>query len=170
MHGKMVMAARETRHKPSLTLRLLRLAGALWTSPNTMIGLLPGLCCLPFGARMQWRGADLALTFVRVPWRGAGGAITFGNVILCTGDELDTLCHTYAHRAGHGAEPLVSLAAHERAHVYQYMLLGPLFLPLYALGGGVSARNPFERAADRYARDGGVAWWPWIKAGSAPPG
>jgi len=53
----------------------------------------------------------------------------------------------------------VSLADHERAHVYQYMLLGPLFLPLYLLCGGVSVRNPFERAADRYAQSG-RGWWP----------
>ena len=40
------------------------------------------------------------------------------------------------------------------------MALGPLFLPLYLLCGGVSVRNRFERAADRYARDG-RGWWPW---------
>ena len=149
-------------------MRTLRFAGMLWTSPNTALGLLAGLCCLMAGAKLRWRGDELALTFVRVPWRG-GGALTLGNVILYTGEELDTPCLTYAHRAGRGVQAPVSLAAHERAHVYQYMLLGPLFLPLYLLCGGVSVRNPFERAADRYARDGGAAWWPWLKAGSAPP-
>ncbi|MEV8518227.1 hypothetical protein ABZR86_00350 [Dyella marensis] len=150
----------------------LRLAGAAWTLPNTLLGLLAGLACLCFGARVRWRRDELALTFIRVrrPGRG-GGALTLGNVILYTGDELDTPCLTYAHRAGHGVELPISLAAHERAHVYQYMLLGPLFLPLYLLCGGVSARNPFERAADRYARDGGAAWWPWpLRAGSGSPG
>ena len=67
---------------------------------------------------------------------------------------------TYAHRAGHGDEPEIMLADHERAHVYQYMVLGPLFLPLYLLCGGISVRNRFERAADRYARSG-RDWWPW---------
>jgi len=38
--------------------------------------------------------------------------------------------------------------------------LGPLFLPLYLLHGGVSVRNRFERAADRYALCG-KGWWPW---------
>jgi hypothetical protein len=167
----MVMAVPETRRGPGVALRLLQCAAALWTAPNTLLGLAAGLCCLPFGARVRWRRSELALTFRCVPWPGAGGAITFGNVILHTGRELDALCLTYAHRAGLGAEPPVSLAAHERAHVYQYMLLGPLFLPLYLLCGGVSARNPFERAADRYARHGGAAWWPWrFRAGSAPPG
>ena len=49
---------------------------------------------------------------------------------------------------------------HERAHVYQYMALCPLFLPLYFLCGGISVRNRFERAADRYAQTG-RGWWPW---------
>ena len=152
-------------------LRTLRFAGMLWTSPNTLLGLLAGLVCLCFGAHVHWRSSELALAFVRVRWPGrGGGALTLGNVILYTGEELDTPCLTYAHRAGRGAEPPVSLAAHERAHVYQYILLGPLFLPLYLLCGGVSVRNPFERAADRYAHGGGLAWWPWFKAGSAPPG
>jgi hypothetical protein len=75
---------------------------------------------------------------------------------------MDRRCNTYAHDAGHGPEPQIVLADHERAHVYQYMALGVLFLPLYALGGGVSARNPFERAADRYARTG-RGWWPWTR-------
>jgi hypothetical protein len=83
-------------------------------------------------------------------------------VILHTGETMDRRCNTYAHDAGHGPEPQIVLADHERAHVYQYMALGVLFLPLYALGGGVSARNPFERAADRYARTG-RGWWPWTR-------
>ncbi len=165
----MVMAGPETRCGAGAALRALQCAAAAWTAPNTLLGLLAGLCCLPFGARARWRREDLALVFLQVPWRGAGGAITFGNVILHTGGEPDGLCLTYAHRAGFGAEPLVSLAAHERAHVYQYMLLGPLFLPVYLLCGGVSARNPLERAADRYARHGGADWWPWrFRAGNAP--
>ena len=49
---------------------------------------------------------------------------------------------------------------HERAHVYQAMALGVFFLPLYFLYGGISARNRFEQAADRYAETG-RGWWPW---------
>ena len=152
-------------------MRVLQAAAAAWTSPNTLLGLIAGFCCCCLGARVRWRREELALTFTRVRWPGRGGALTLGNVILYTGEALDTPCLTYAHRAGHGAERPISLAAHERAHVYQYMLLGPLFLPLYLLCGGVSVRNPFERAADRYARDGGAAWWPWpLRAGSGSPG
>ncbi|VXB54667.1 conserved hypothetical protein [Luteimonas sp. 9C] len=134
-------------------------SGAIWTAPNTLIGLLGGLAGLPFGAQCRWRRDDLALVFDRWPW-GPGGAITFGNTILHTGHSLDVRCTTYAHRAGWCDDAPVQLADHERAHVYQYMVLGPLFLPAYLLFGGVSVRNRFERAADRYALTG-RGWWPW---------
>jgi hypothetical protein len=134
--------------------------GALWTLPNTLLGLLAGGAGLALGARVQWRAGERALAFGRMPWFRAG-ALTLGNVILHTGDSLDVGCPTYAHRAGLAFEPCVSLARHERAHVYQYMLLGPLFLPLYLLCGGASVHNPLERAADRYAMDAG-GWWPVV--------
>lgn len=143
---------------PKLSRGVLAL-GMLWTSPNSVIGLLIALIGLAFGARLRWQGCERALVVRRWPW-GRGGALTLGNVIVHSGERLDVPCLTYAHRAGRGVEPLVSLADHERAHVYQYMLLGPLFLPLYLLCGGVSVRNPFERAADRYALHG-HGWWPW---------
>ena len=143
-------------------MRLLIALGGLWTLPNTAIGLLLGAIGLPFGAHAHWRRRDLALVFHRWPW-GPGGAITFGNVILHTGDNLDSPCVTYAHRAGHGDEPAIMLADHERAHVYQYLVLGPLFLPLYLVFGGISVRNRFERAADRYARTG-HGWWPFSES------
>ena len=131
----------------------------MWTSPNTVIGLIGGLAGLCAGARVSWRARDRALVFAQWPW-GPGGAITLGNVILHTGQDLGVLCTTYAHRAGRACEPMVRLDDHERAHVFQYMVLGPLFLPLYLWCGGVSARNRFERAADRYAASG-RGWWPW---------
>ena len=143
----------------ALGLQLLRWLGVCWTLPNSAIGLLAGLVGTPFGARPHWRRRDLAIAFERWPW-GPGGAITFGNVILHTGASLDCECHTYAHRAGRCIESPVQLADHERAHVYQYMVLGPLFLPVYLLCGGIGVRNRFERAADRYALTG-RGWWPW---------
>ena len=139
----------------------LRTLGILWTLPNTLIGLIGGSVGLLFGASARFSNRDFALVFHRWPW-GPGGAITFGNVILHTGDDLDSPCVTYAHRAGHGDEAPIVLADHERAHVYQYLALGPLFLPLYLLSGGISVRNRFERAADRYASTG-RGWWPWSR-------
>ena len=111
------------------------------------------------GARVTWRGRERALVFQRYPW-GPGGALTLGNTILHTGESLDGRCRTYAHRAGLCVEPEVGLADHERAHVYQYLVLGPFFLPVYFASGGIGVRNRFERAADRYARTG-AGWWPW---------
>ena len=137
----------------------LILLGALWTLPNTIAGLLAGVAGVVFGAHAHWRERELAVVFHRWPW-GPGGALTLGNVILHTGNTLDGACHTYAHRAGLCQESPVLLADHERAHVYQYMVLGPLFLPVYVLCGGVSVRNRFERAADRYDMTG-RGWWPW---------
>ena len=131
--------------------------GVLWTLPNTLLGLIAGLALLPFGARLHF--AEGALAFKRVP--GARGALVLGCVIMHGGEHLDTICRTYGARCG-DAPPgqCVRIGDHERAHVYQYLLFGPLFLPLYFLCGGVSARNPFEQAADRYALTG-RAWYPF---------
>ena len=52
------------------------------------------------------------------------------------------------------------IGSHERAHVYQTMAFGVLFLPLYFLHGGISHKNRFEQAADRYARTGS-GWRPY---------
>jgi hypothetical protein len=141
-----------------LVLRVLQVLGALWTSPNTLIGLAAGTAGMLAGARPSWNARDCAIVFREFPW-GPGGAITLGNVILHTGPVLDVPCRTYAHQAGHASEPVIGLHDHERAHVYQYLVLGPLYLPVYLLCGGVSARNPFERAADVYALHG-RGWWP----------
>jgi hypothetical protein len=138
---------------------MARVLGVLWTLPNTLLGVVAGAAGLAFGAHVHLRRRELALVFHRMPW-GPGGALTLGNVILHTGESLDAPCTTYAHRAGHAIEPPIVLADHERAHVLQYMALGPLFLPLYFACGGIGVRNRFERAADRYARSG-HGWWPW---------
>ena len=137
---------------------IAHMLGVVWAVPNTLVGLLAGAVGMPFGARAEWSRRDLAVVFHRWPW-GPGGAITFGNAILHTGDTLESECITYEHRAGRAQHPRIRLGDHERAHVYQYMVLGPLFLPVYLVCGGVSVRNPFERAADRYALTG-KGWWP----------
>lgn len=132
--------------------------GAAWASPWTLVGMLAGVAGMPAGAAPRFSRRECAIVFHRWPW-GPGGAMTLGNVILATGDDLDLRCATYEHRAGRCSHPAVRLGDHERAHVYQYMLLGPLFVPVYFLCGGISVRNPFERAADRYAMHG-HGWWP----------
>jgi hypothetical protein len=134
--------------------RAASLAGKLWTLPNTLLGLLLGLPFVLSGARIQRR--DNALVFLRLPI--GRGAIVFGNVILASVDSLDVKARCYS------GDAFVRLGDHERAHTYQYEVLGPLFLPMYLLlgwwrGGVISARNPFEAAADRYAQFG-RGWWP----------
>ena len=142
---------------------MLGTLGVLWTLPNTVLGLIAGMAALAFGARVHVSARECAVVFDRMPW-GPGGALTLGNTILHTGDTLDTPCVTYAHRAGHRQEAHIVLANHERAHVFQYMALGPLFLPAYWVCGGIHVRNRFERAADRYALSG-QGWWPWSGSG-----
>lgn len=154
-----MIASRAVLASLPATVRVVQAFGIAWALPYTMIGAALGVAGLGFGAHAHLRRRDLALVFHDWPW-GPGGAMTLGNVILHTGDSLEASCITYAHRAGHGDEPAIVLADHERAHVYQYMALGPLFVPLYLLCGGASVHNRFERAADRYARDG-HGWWPW---------
>lgn len=139
--------------------------GAAWTSPNTLLGLMAGLAGVASGARWHWSRRELALVFNAMRW-GPGGALTLGNIILHTGDSLDTYCVTYAHRAGRVEAPII-LADHERAHVFQYMALGPLFLPLYLICGGIRASNRFEYSADRYAHTG-RGWWPWARDARRP--
>ncbi|MCI1730772.1 MAG: hypothetical protein LKM32_15770 [Chiayiivirga sp.] len=139
---------------------ILLLVGAIWTAPNTLLGVLVGSLGLLRGSRCAVR--DGALAFLDYPW-GPRGALTLGQVILVRGTHLDARFCTYADRAAgkrEGTVNTVRLGDHEFAHVCQYLLFGPLFLPLYLMCGGISARNPFERAADRYALGQGD-WWPW---------
>ncbi len=137
-------------------LGLVQGMGVVWASPYTLAGLVAGTAALAFGARAKF--SDGALVFHHVPF-GPGGALTLGNVILHTGKSLDEIAPTYACRA-HRGNDCVRIGDHERAHVYQYLVLGPLFVPLYFAFGGVSASNRFEQAADRYAMTG-RGWWPW---------
>jgi hypothetical protein len=139
--------------------RALCVLGVAWAAPNTAIGLLLGAAAMSRGARPRLRTRDLALVFHGVPW-GPGGALTIGNVILHTGHDLDERCYTYARAAGEATDAPIGMGDHERAHVLQYMVLGPLFLPLHLACGGVRGSNRFERAADRYAMSG-HGWWPW---------
>src|SRR6185436_18200202 len=106
---------------------LAQVFGALWTLPNTLAGLVAGLAAMAGGAKPEI--AHAALVFHRVPF-GPGGALTLGQVILHTGDSLEGTARTYWCRQ-HGGDVCVRLEDHERAHVYQYLALGPFFLLLY---------------------------------------
>jgi hypothetical protein len=114
---------------------MARVAGFVWTLPNTMVGLVVGLCT--FQRPRISRGV---LLFDRRP-RGVSAllrrlrrtAMTVGFVVIA-------------------AEPVHGeLLEHELRHVRQYCVWGPLFLVVY---GGLYLRygydrHPFERAAAR---------------------
>ncbi len=133
-----------------LVIFFLDLAGKIWASPNTALGLAAGGLSVPFGARPTL--GHNAIQFTGVPWPGKG-ALTLGNVILYNDINPSDFVARYDQTA------LVMIGLHEEAHTYQYQVLGPLFLPVYFLSGGISADNPFENAADNYAQGTG-GWWP----------
>ena len=130
--------------------------GSLWALPMTAVGLVLGCGALALGARVSFSDHALLFSQVRFPGRGA---LTLGQVILHTGRSLDESAKTY-HCAAFGGNECVRIGTHERAHVYQYMVLGMLFLPPYFLHRGIHHSNRFEQAADRYALTG-RGWWPY---------
>lgn len=90
--------------------------GKFWNLPNSLIGFLLGAVALRFGGAVQV--GHNALEFVQSPLMdrfNPGAAIALGNVILYGSQAYD-------------------LAAHERIHTWQGQFLGPLYLPLNALG------------------------------------
>jgi hypothetical protein len=138
----------------------LDVAGKLWTAPNTLAGLLLGAFALAAGARA--RLAHNAIVFHSVPV--VQRAFVLGNVIINPMADLDRRCATYESvarrkRDPHCALETVHIGKHEEAHTWQYQVLGPLFLPVYALTMLLPSPTPFERAADEYARSG-RGWWP----------
>lgn len=105
----------------------------------------------PFGGEIHF--ANNAIQFTNVPF-GPGGALTLGNVQLYNG--LYPTDPGTRYDGGPGSFPVGS---HEEAHIFQSQVLGPFFLPIYGLNGGISRRNPFENSADNYAQKIGP-WWP----------
>ena len=124
----------------------------LWAAPNSVLGLilaLPSLvlgrCRLEQGVLEVWGGALPGL-LGGLPWVPGGAvALTLGHVVL-----------------GRDPEVLLRTRAHERAHVRQAEVWGPLFLPAYGMaslwalvrGRHVYRDNAFERAA-RACEDAG---------------
>lgn len=138
--------------------------GSIWALPITLPMLAAGVAAMPFGARLSRQGPMIVVR--RFPF-GPSGALAIGQVVITRWPTLDRRVPSYraqeAARRGIDAPwrgERVHLARHELAHVRQSLALGPMFPIAYLLCGGVSARNPFERAADCYARSG-RGWWPF---------
>ena len=137
---------------------VIDLAGKVWTAPNTLAGLVLGGVALLAGARMGI--AHNAIVFHAVPL--VHRAFVLGNVIINPMADLDWRCATYESVARRKRDPAcaletVHLGKHEEAHTWQYQVLGPFFLPVYALL--LPSPTPFEHAADIYAQTGRF-WWP----------
>ena len=137
-------------------------AGKLWTAPNTVAGLLLGAIGLLAGSRVAV--AHNAIVFHSFPL--GRRAFVLGNVIINPHADLEWRAATYESVAllkrgcpAHAAGETVHVGKHEEAHTWQYQLLGPFFLPVYALTMLLPSPTPFERAADIYAKSG-RGWWP----------
>jgi len=97
---------------------LMAVIAFLWTLPNTLIGLFIGFV-LTFG-KPKWKYGMIIFNsgkgvskFIR---RFGAHTVTFGFVVIFWEPE-------YANDGKY--------LVHERHHVSQYKILGPLFLPLY---------------------------------------
>jgi hypothetical protein len=119
-----------------------------WAFPNTIIGLTfapiawlsAGEVKVVDGVLEVHSPTIAAILRSCVPLPGGAVAITFGHVVI--GRDRDWLAESRQH---------------ERVHVRQYELWGPLFIPAYVLAGlwaivngrPAYAENYFEREARR---------------------
>ncbi|MGZ3460475.1 MAG: hypothetical protein ACXU86_18455 [Archangium sp.] len=102
--------------------KVLWLAGYVWALPVTMLGLMLAMLF----ARLESVDEEGILHFVLQPggpldWymrRFRIAAFAVGAVVTYAGDD---------------GPRQIRLVRHERAHVLQTLVLGPLFLPLYGL-------------------------------------
>jgi hypothetical protein len=114
--------------------RHLTWLGALWTFPNTLLGL--GFALLSLAVPRYRDGllvarSDRGIAHLFLTRRGFG-AITFGRVVVSTGQISPRLLQ------------------HEGHHARQYEVLGPLFIPLYLWHQARHGYwgNPLEREAE----------------------
>jgi hypothetical protein len=121
----------------------------LWALPNTAIGLVALPPVLLTGGRvrlvagvLEVDGGVAAPLLARLPVGGGAAAITVGHVVIAR-----------------DAASMAFTRCHERAHVRQYELWGPFFIPAYLLAslwavlrrGHAYHDNYFERDAVRTA-------------------
>jgi len=101
--------------KPVVLLRYI------WAFPNTLLGLILTFPAFMSGGRirridgvLEISGRSTAWMLQRIPFVGPASAMTLGHVVLA----LDEAVHEQWRE-------------HERMHVRQYELWGPLFIPAY---------------------------------------
>jgi hypothetical protein len=118
----------------------------LWAGPTTFIGLVVAFALLRRGHASLIDGVieahspllDRALARL-TPLAGGAAALTLGHVVI-----------------GRDAQALETTRAHERVHVRQYELWGPLFVPAYFVAGLwalAQGRHPYhDNRFEREAR------------------
>jgi hypothetical protein len=111
--------------------------GALWSLPDTLLGLAFTVCSAALPRPRQGllvAESNRGLAYLFLTRRGFG-AITFGRVVI-------------------SATPITPrLLVHESHHTRQYEVLGPFFLPVYLYLHATRgyAANPLEQEADACA-------------------
>ena len=128
-------------------LSILKLSRLLWAAPCSVLGLVLCFVALPFGARMRWNDGALECCLAcdstaaqRLARCQPFAAITLGHVVFAVREQ--DLRHWHAH---------------ERVHVRQFEMLGPLMLLAYPAasawawlrGQDAYRGNLFERQAYR---------------------
>ncbi|HNY49657.1 MAG TPA: hypothetical protein PLV50_02070 [Smithella sp.] len=130
----------------------MRILRYIWALPNTLLGLL--FVPLAFFANggihvvdgvLELHSSLISLILKKcMPVRGGVSAMTLGHVVL-----------------GQNRESLSINRLHERAHVKQYEILGPIFLPVYLVaslwafikGRGAYRGNYLERKAREHSHE-----------------
>jgi hypothetical protein len=125
----------------------------IWTSPNSVLGLLFAPAVLAGGGGLRIVDGVLELHGRIISWLlrhctvvpGGVSAITFGHVVL-----------------GRDSESLGQTRAHERVHVRQYETWGPAFIPAYlvaSLWALVIGMDPYHgNVFEREAVVAGARW------------
>jgi hypothetical protein len=124
----------------------------LWSLPNTLLGIAVSALAVGTGGRiaivdgvMETRGGAASFLLKHlVLLRGGASAMTLGHVVL-----------------GRDAHSLDRTRAHERAHVRQYEMWGPFFLPAYIAASMIAAaRGRHYYRANRFEREARAAEGP----------
>jgi hypothetical protein len=124
----------------------------IWTAPNTIIGLGNLGLNAAYGLAI---GDPIKIDHKDGIWQVTNAKLNAKNGIAVTLGHVITYYDTYAPgNTVHSYDGtfLVDLEKHEKRHVTQSDILGPLFLPAYFSLGGISKHNLLEKDADNASR------------------
>ena len=99
----------------------MKLLAVIWTSPNTLLGLLIGGLGLIGGSRCQWVAGCVEFHGGLVRWLLKRGPLDQGILAITLGHCI----------LGQSPTALQIARKHEHVHVRQYERWGPFFLPAY---------------------------------------